>query len=86
MNPILIMFFAMFLLVILFFSLYSLFKIVFLSISQGIGVSLSSSPPGISYNYASELAYLAIFAGIISVVIVILIAAWRIRKKIVNFK
>ena len=81
MNPVFLIFFAIFLVLVLFFSLYSLFKIVFLSISQGIGVSLSSSPPGISYNYASELAYLAIFAGIISVVLIILIAAWRIRKR-----
>ena len=83
MNPVFLVFFALFLLLILFFSIYSIFKLVFLSLSSGI--SLSSSPPGIGYP-AYELAYLAIFAGIISVVIIILGVAWMMYKSPARIK
>ncbi len=85
MNPVFLVFFALFLLLVLFFSIYSIFKLVFLSISNGIGISLSSSPPGIGYP-GYELAYLAIFAGIISVVIIILGVAWIMYKSPTKIK
>ncbi len=83
MNPILILIFVIFILGILFLSLFSLFKLVFFSLGNGVGQNFGNillSPPT-SGSQIVPVFLSAIFASIISVVIIILGVVIVIRKR-----
>ncbi len=84
MNPLLVLIFVIFLFAGLFFSLYILLKSVFSSVQEGLNVQLSDvvlgSPPG-AYDSSGIIFISVIFAAILSVIIIILVAAWKIKKK-----
>ena len=83
MNALFVLFIVIFIFAGLFFSLYFLIKFMFLSVQEGIDVNLSdlvlSSPPGV-YGDNGVIFISVLFSAIISVVIIILGAAWRITR------
>ncbi len=84
MNPALVLFFVIFIFFGLFISLYFLFKFTFLSVQEGIygnlGDAFFNSPPGI-YGDEGVIFLSVLFSAIISVVIIILGAAWQIKRR-----
>ncbi len=84
MNAIFILSIVVFILAALFFSLYFLLKFIFLSVQVGIhgdlGDAIFSSPPGL-YGDEGVIFLSVLFSAIISVVIIILGAAWKIKKR-----
>ena len=85
MNAIFILFIVIFIFTGLFFSLYFLIKFAFLFVQEGIygnlGDAIFSSPPGI-YGDEGVIFLSVLFSAIISVMIIILGAAWRIKNKL----
>ena len=83
MNPIIVLIFVIALLAMLFFSLFSLFKLVFFAFGNEVQQSFGDvlfSPS--SFGGGNEIPVLlsAIFASVISVVIIIISTIFVIRK------
>ncbi len=83
MNPVIVLVFVIMILAGLFFSLYSLFKMVFVSVGQGIeqnlGGNILTSPPS-GGGEALGIFLSSILAAVISVVLIISLAIVVIKR------
>ncbi len=84
MNPLIMLFFVIAVLMVLFIFLFSFFKVIFFSFGQGVQQSFGDilfSPGTIDSSSAVPVFLSAILASVISVVILIVGAITFIRRK-----
>ncbi len=84
MNSFIVLFLVLIVLVGLFFSFYSLFKLVFFNVGQGIqsnfGDVLLSSPPGTVSSNVVSIFVSSILAAVLSFIIIVSWAIFVIKK------